>query len=84
VWDTYVADSLKESTRDKRGTGIRRKVSGQVKLPVNWMQFLQDSTNKTELFQFLSQKVSLFGFPTEKSLSITSGTQFYKVLSIFV
>ena len=84
VWDTYVADSLKESTRDKRRTGIRRKVSGQVKLPVNWMQFLRDSTNKTELFQFLSQKVSLFGFPTEKSLSITSGTQFYKLLSIFV
>ena len=84
VWDTYVADSLKESTRDTRGTGIRRKVPGQVKLPVNWMQFLRDSTNKAELFQFLSQKVSCFGFPTEKSLSITSGTQFYKVLSIFV
>ena len=84
VWDTYVADSLKESTSDKRGTGIRRKVSGQVKLPVNWMQFLRDSTNKTELFQFLSQKASPFEFPTEKSLSITSGTQFYKVLSIFV
>ena len=37
VWDTYVADSLKESTRDKRGTGTRRKVSGQVKLPMNWI-----------------------------------------------
>ena len=29
VWDTYVADSLKESTRYKRGTGTRRKVLGQ-------------------------------------------------------
>ena len=28
VWDSYIPDSLKESTRDKRGKGIRRKVSG--------------------------------------------------------
>ena len=33
VWDTYEPDSLKESTREKRGKGIRRKVSGQTKLP---------------------------------------------------
>ncbi|KAJ7331188.1 hypothetical protein OS493_020892 [Desmophyllum pertusum] len=25
VWDTYVPDSLKESTREKRGKGVRRK-----------------------------------------------------------
>ena len=68
VWDTYVADSLKESTRDKRGTGNRRKVSGQVKLPMNWVQFLRDSTNKTELFQFLTQKVSRLKFPTDNNL----------------
>ena len=30
VWDSYIPDSLKEkeSTRDKRGKGIRRKISG--------------------------------------------------------
>ena len=84
VWDTYVADSLKESTRDERGTGNRRKVSGQVKLPMNWMQFLRDSTNKTELFQFLTQKVSRFKFPTDNNLSITSGTLFNNVLSIMI
>ena len=82
VWDTYVADSLKESTRYKRGTGTRRKVSGQAKLPLNWMQFLRDSTNKTELFQFLTEKVSRFEFPADKSLAITSGTLFYMVSSI--
>lgn len=59
VWDTYVAGSLKESTREKRGTGTRRKVSGQAKLPANWIQFLRNSTNKTELFQFLTEKVAL-------------------------
>ena len=35
VWDSYVPDSLKESTREKRGKGVRRKVSGQAKLPGN-------------------------------------------------
>ena len=29
VWDTYVPDSLKESTREKRGKGIRRKGQGK-------------------------------------------------------
>ena len=28
VWDTYIPDSLKESTREKRGKGVCRKVSG--------------------------------------------------------
>ena len=48
VWDTYLPDSLKESTREKRGKGVRRKVSGQTKLPGKWMDFLCDSKNKTE------------------------------------
>ena len=25
-WDTYIPDSLKESTQEKRGKGVRRKV----------------------------------------------------------
>ena len=37
VWDTYVPDSLKDATREKRGQGVRRKVAGQTKLPKNWM-----------------------------------------------
>ena len=60
VWDTYIADSLKESTREKRGKGLRRKVSSQTKLPGNWMDFLPDSTNKKELFAFLTSKVVEF------------------------
>lgn len=72
VLDT-VPGSLKESTREKRGTGTRRKVSGQAKLRPNWMQFLRDPNNKTELFQFLTSKVAAFSFQTEKSVYITSG-----------
>ena len=29
VWDVYKPDSIKESTREKCGKGIRRKVAGQ-------------------------------------------------------
>ncbi len=42
VWDTYLPKSLKESTREKRGKGVHRKVSGQTKLPGKWMDFLRD------------------------------------------
>ena len=63
VWDTYIPDSLKESTREKRGTGVRRKVSGQTKLPGNWMDFLRDPINKKEMFAFLTSKVKEFHWP---------------------
>ena len=75
VWDTYSADSLKESTREKRGQGVRRKVAGQTKLPSNWSQFLRDPANKTELFGFLSSKVAGISasVPEGKAVHITSG-----------
>ena len=56
MWDTYVSDSLKESTREKR-QDVRRKVLGKKKLPGNWMDFLRDPLNKKELFAFLASKV---------------------------
>ena len=72
VWDTYSSQSIKESTREKRGKGIRRKVSGETKLPRNWMDFLRDSPNKTELFDFLTTKVENYTFPQGKSVYITA------------
>ena len=74
VWDTYITSSLKESVRERRGKGIRRKVAGQNKVPSNWRQFLHDSTNKQELFNFLSNRVSSTDFPDGKQIFITSGT----------
>ena len=50
VWDEYIQDSLKESTREKRRKGVRRKVSGSTKIPGNWKNFLGDQMNKKELF----------------------------------
>ncbi len=54
VWDVYLASSLKHTTREKRGTGIRRRVLGTTRIPKNWQGFLRVDDNKTELFQFLS------------------------------
>ena len=72
VWDTYRPDSLKESTCQKRGKGVRRKVSGETKLPRNWSDFLHDSSNKKELFDFLTYKVANVVFPEGKAVYITS------------
>ena len=59
VWDTYLPESLKESTREKRG-------KGQTKLSGKWMDFLCDSKNKTEYFTFLTDKIAEFTFPSNK------------------
>ena len=73
VWDVYTPVSLKESTREKRGKGVRRKVSGKAKLLGNWMYFLRDSVNKKELFAFLTSKVAQFSWPPAKAVYVTSG-----------
>ena len=52
VWDTYIPESLKASAEEKRGKGVRRKVSGETKLLDKWMDFLCDPVNKKELFAF--------------------------------
>lgn len=73
VWDIYLPNSLKESTREKRGKGVRRKVSDQAKFPGNWVDFLRDPSNKTELFSFLTSKVAKSNFPPNKAVYVTSG-----------
>jgi len=72
VWDKYIPTSIKESTREKRGKGIRRRVEGSNKLPGNWADFLRDSTNKQELFKFLSSKIANMKCPERKEVVTTS------------
>lgn len=73
VWDAYRADSLKEATREKRGKGKRKIVGENTKLPRDWKNFLLDSSNKEELFAFLSKRIGSFECPTEgKKIFITS------------
>ena len=49
VWDVYITDSLKNTTRQKRGQGVRR-VASTTAIPQNWQDFLH-----VELFKFLSE-----------------------------
>lgn len=75
VWDSYLCDSIKAVTRAKRGCGVRRKISPQTKLPNNWPDFLKNSTNKEELFSFLSSKLPCLNLPHKKEMHMTSGEQ---------
>ena len=56
VWDVYIKDSLKLSTRGNRGTGTRKRVSANGKLSRNWKNFLRNDDNKGELFLFLGHE----------------------------
>jgi len=73
VWDTYREDSIKESTREKRGKGIRRKVGESTKLPRNFQDFLRHGKNKEELFHLLTRKVMSQEYEVGKEIYITSG-----------
>ena len=57
IYDTYPSTSLKGTTRENRGSGIRRKVVSGTFLPTNWKEFLRSSENKIELFRYLSLKI---------------------------
>ena len=55
VWDSYKADSLKASAREKRGKGIRRRVINSAKIPGNWQSFLRVDDNKVRSSVFTYQ-----------------------------
>jgi len=59
VFDVYRQSSLKAETRSKRGSGVRRRVTGNGRLTQNWQNFMRDNDNKkTELFIFLADKIA--------------------------
>ena len=66
VWDRYLADTLKTTTRLKRGgKGVCRRVVDSAPLPSNWLSFLCEDLNKSELFNFLSKEL-LASFKQER------------------
>jgi len=71
VWDVYIPDSLKATTRDKRGKGIRRRVVPTGALPKKWKDFLRVSENKTELFEFLSRQVTSMPVEDDRQIYAT-------------
>ena len=56
VWDIYRPDRLKGTTRERRGTGTRRRVHASTRIPGNWQSFLRNDENKQELYRFLATK----------------------------
>ena len=74
VWDIYKTDSLKASTREKRGAGARRRVAPTVRIPPNWKSFLRVDENKTELFQLLAKELEGSDLG-EKEVYTTFGSQ---------
>ena len=61
VFDTYKDQSLKASTRVKRGKGVRRKALDKSVAPTNWRSFLRLDQNKIELFRYLSTTIIQLG-----------------------
>ena len=60
IWDRYLPDSLKATTRQRRGAGIRQRMrhAGNGKFPRNWNSYLQNASNKLELFLYLSVAIA--------------------------
>ena len=74
VWDVYAADSLKTTTRQKRGKGVRRRVAPSTAIPQNRKDFLRVDENKSELFGFLSQHVTSLSTVEGKTIYVTHGS----------
>jgi len=53
--------SLKRSVRQRRGSGHRVLVKSSTPIPKNWQSFLCVDQNKTELYHYLSQRISPAG-----------------------
>ena len=77
VWDVYEDGSLKESTQEKRGSGKRRRVATDVKIPHSWNSFLRVKENKQELFKLFANAIVKMK-PDRQRLYSTDGD---KVLS---
>lgn len=74
IWDIYIKDSLKNTTREKRGTGQRIRVTASAKIPKGWANFLRDNANKEGLFHLLSSICHSHDFGNGNELIITDGS----------
>ena len=73
IWDRYLPDSLKATTRQRRGAGIRQRMrhDGNGKCPRNWNSYLQNASNNVELFHYLSVTIAETAFCEGKVLMST-------------
>ena len=68
VWDSYIADSLKASTREQRGKGVRRQSYQEIGK-------VSCDSNKVELFGYLSTMLAESFQEEGKELVVTDGEQ---------
>ena len=73
VWDEYVENSLKATTRSERGAGVRRRDTANNQLPRHWKEFLRVDENRRELFKLLAESTS--SLEVEKQVILTYGKQ---------
>ena len=50
---------MRQGLRERRGQGVCRRVMSGSTIPGNWQTFLRTDENKTELFAFAEQMVTL-------------------------
>ena len=56
IWVQYFENSLKWSTREARGLGVRRRVCDNASILVHWKSFQRsDENKKEEIFQYLQK-----------------------------
>ena len=58
LWGVYVADSLKRSARERKGSGQCCKVIQSTRFPSDWKELLGVDQNKDKLFELLANKVT--------------------------
>ena len=73
MWDVNRTTSLMAYARQQRGFGERMRVSCETVLPINWKSFLRVDDNKTALFHFLENQISLIDVPNGKVIVTTLG-----------
>ena len=73
VWDEYVENSLKATSRSDRRADVQRRVAPNNQLPCNCKEFLRVNENKRELLKFLAESTS--SLQVEKQVISTYGKQ---------
>ena len=72
VFDVYQTNSLKTSTRQARGSGIRLRLQDDAPMPRKWSMLLRCDTNKRELFGYLAE-FTIKKFRNAREVFVTIG-----------
>ena len=74
VWDRYLENSLKQGTREARGTGTCRHVCDDAAIPLNSKSFLRLDDNEKKLFEYLAARVQSLRLPDSEVICTAAWT----------